>query len=79
MAGRPPRTPRRVGWPRATGFFAGERHRAAVGVASYAVAGLAAVWYPVADLVVICVLPVFYGATSTGWRVAGGSLTRGDI
>jgi len=40
-----------------------------VGVASYAVAGLAAVWYPVAGLAVICVLPVFYGATSAGWRL----------
>jgi uncharacterized membrane protein len=57
------------------GFFAGERHRALVGVASYAVAGLAAVWYPVIGLVVICVLPVFYGATSTGWRIAGGLRT----
>jgi uncharacterized membrane protein len=60
-------------------FFAGERHRALVGVASYVVAGLAAFWYPVVGLVVICVLPVFYGATSAGWRFAGGSLTRGDI
>jgi uncharacterized membrane protein len=52
------------------GFFARERHRALVGVGSYAVAGLAAVWYPVAGLVVLCVLPMFYGATSAGWRVA---------
>lgn len=58
------------------GFFTGERHRALVGVASYAVAGLAAVWYPVAGLVVICVLPVFYGATSAGWRLAGRPLIR---
>ena len=72
-----------AGWVRgARAFFARERHRALVGVASYAVAGLAAVWYPVAGLIVICVLPVFYGATSTGWRVAGaagGPLIRGDI
>jgi hypothetical protein len=42
------------------GFFAQERHWALVGVASYAVAGL----------VVVCVLPVFCGATSAGWRAS---------
>jgi len=49
-------------------FFAGERKRAVVGVIGYAVVALCAVWLPVAGLVIICVLPVFYGVTSGGWR-----------
>jgi uncharacterized membrane protein len=47
-------------------FFAAERQRAVIGVTSYAVAALAAVWYPVAGLIIICALPVFYGVTSAG-------------
>jgi uncharacterized membrane protein len=70
------RAPRLLSDDADAAFFAGERHRALVGVASYAAAGLAAFWYPVAGLVVICVLPVFYGATSTGWRVTGGRSSR---
>jgi uncharacterized membrane protein len=48
-------------------FFGRERHRAVIGVTSYAVAALSAVWYPVAGLIIICLLPVFYGMTSAGW------------
>ena len=49
-------------------FFAGERHRAVIGVIAYAVAAACALWLPVAGLVIICVLPIFYGVTSGGWR-----------
>ncbi|MGH3257951.1 MAG: TMEM175 family protein [Streptosporangiaceae bacterium] len=49
-------------------FFAGERHRAVIGVMGYAVVALCAFWLPVAGLVITCVLPVFYGVTSGGWR-----------
>ena len=52
-------------------FFAGERRRAVVGVTLYALSALAAVWYPVAGLVIACILPVFYGLTSSGWRWPG--------
>jgi len=52
-------------------FFGAERHRALIGVASYTVAALSAVWSPVAGLIIICALPVFYGVTSTGWRSPG--------
>jgi uncharacterized membrane protein len=52
-------------------FFAAERHRALIGIASYAVAALSAAWSPVAGLIIICALPVFYGVTSTGWRFPG--------
>lgn len=48
-------------------FFAGERHRAVIGVIGYAVVALCAFWLPVAGLVITCVLPVFYGVTSGGW------------
>jgi uncharacterized membrane protein len=48
-------------------FFAAERRRAVFGVTLYALSAVAAVWYPVAGLVIACVLPVFYGVTSTGW------------
>ena len=49
-------------------FFARERHRAVTGVALYAISGLCAIWYPVAGLAIVCVLPVFYGVTSAGLR-----------
>jgi uncharacterized membrane protein len=51
-----------------TAFFAAERRRAVFGVTLYALSALAAVLYPVAGLVVACILPVFYGMTSSGWR-----------
>jgi uncharacterized membrane protein len=54
-----------------TVFFAAERRRAAFGITLYGLAALAAVWYPVAGLVIACMLPVFYGMTSTGWRFPG--------
>jgi uncharacterized membrane protein len=49
-------------------FFAGERRRAVFGITLYALSGMAALWYPVAGLVIVCILPVFYGLTSSGWR-----------
>ncbi len=49
-------------------FFAAERHRAVFGVTLYALSALAAAWYPAAGLAIACILPVFYGLTSTGWR-----------
>jgi uncharacterized membrane protein len=53
-----------------TAFFAAERRRAVVGITLYALSALVAAWSPVAGLVIACVLPVFYGMTSTGWRVS---------
>lgn len=49
-------------------FFARERRRALLGVLAYLVAAAVAVWQPLASLLIICALPVFYGATSEGWR-----------
>jgi uncharacterized membrane protein len=49
-------------------FFAGERQWAVVGLVSYFLAALIALWEPVASLVIFCALPVFYGVTSEGWR-----------
>jgi uncharacterized membrane protein len=49
-------------------FFAGERRRALVGIASYLLAALIALGAPAASLVIYCALPVFYGVTSEGWR-----------
>ncbi len=49
-------------------FFASERRRALLGIASYLLAILVALWEPVASLVILCALPVFYGFTSEGWR-----------
>jgi uncharacterized membrane protein len=48
-------------------FFSQERQRALLGVASYLVAAAVAPWQPIASLVIIVVLPVFYGVTSQGW------------
>jgi TMEM175 potassium channel family protein len=62
------RSPRLLEREAHTAFFAGERHRAVIGVIAYAVAAACALWLPVAGLVIICVLPVFYGVTSSGWR-----------
>jgi uncharacterized membrane protein len=47
-------------------FFAQERRRALIGVATYLVAGLVALWEPVIGLIISATLPVFYGATSGG-------------
>jgi uncharacterized membrane protein len=49
-------------------FFAAERRRAVFGVTLYALSAVVAAWSPVAGLVIACVLPLFYGMTSTGWR-----------
>jgi uncharacterized membrane protein len=54
-------------------FFAAERRRACFGIALYALSALTALWYPVAGLVIVCILPVFYGLTSTGWRLRGSA------
>jgi uncharacterized membrane protein len=51
-----------------TGFFGEERRRAVTGITAYAAAAAAALWQPVAGLIILCTLPVFYGLTSTGWR-----------
>jgi uncharacterized membrane protein len=48
-------------------FFVQERRRALLGVLAYLLAAPVALWQPLASLVIICVLPVFYGATSEGW------------
>ena len=48
-------------------FFVQERHRALLGIASYLVAVAVAPWQPLASLVIIVALPVFYGLTSEGW------------
>jgi uncharacterized membrane protein len=58
-------------------FFSAERRRAVFGIAAYAVSGLAALWYPVAGLVIVCILPVFYGLTSGGWRFRGSAAPSG--
>jgi uncharacterized membrane protein len=73
------RSPRLLEHEAHAAFFAGERHRAVIGVASYAAAALAAAWYPVAGLIIVCALPVFYGLTSAGWRPAasGPATARG--
>jgi uncharacterized membrane protein len=70
------RSPRLLQDEAHTAFFARERHRAVIGIASYAAAALSAVWYPVAGLVVVCLLPVFYGVTSAGWRPAPSPLAE---
>jgi uncharacterized membrane protein len=49
-------------------FFAGERRRALLGIASYLLAILIALWEPLVSLVILCALPAFYGVTSEGWR-----------
>ena len=56
-----------------TVFFAAERRRAVFGIALYALSAMAALWYPIAGLVIACILPVFYGVTSTGWRFPGSA------
>jgi uncharacterized membrane protein len=54
-------------------FFAQERRRALLGVIAYLLAAVVARWQPLASLVILCVLPLFYGATSEGWS---GTWTR---
>lgn len=58
--------PRLLHDPTHARFFAGERRRSWVGILAYALAALAASTYPVAGLVVACLLPVFYAITSDG-------------
>jgi uncharacterized membrane protein len=48
-------------------FFAQERRRALLGVVAYLLAAAVALWQPLGSLLIICVVPVFYGATSEGW------------
>jgi uncharacterized membrane protein len=48
-------------------FFAAERRRALLGLIAYLLAAAAVLWQPLASLVILCVLPIFYGATSEGW------------
>jgi uncharacterized membrane protein len=54
--------------PASVAFFAGERRRALLGIVSYLLAALIALWEPAVSLVILCALPVFYGITSEGWR-----------
>jgi uncharacterized membrane protein len=49
------------------GFFAAERRRALLGLVSYLLAAPLALVLPVGSLVIVCLLPVFYGLTSEGW------------
>jgi uncharacterized membrane protein len=49
-------------------FFALERERAVFGTIAYLVAALIALWQPYVSLVIIALLPLFYGLTSEGWR-----------
>jgi uncharacterized membrane protein len=49
-------------------FFAAERTRALLGLVAYLVAALLAFVLPVGSLVIVCILPVFYGITSAGWN-----------
>jgi uncharacterized membrane protein len=60
-----------------TSFFAAERRRAVFGITLYALSALAALWYSVAGLVIACILPVFYGVTSTGRRFPGSAPPSG--
>jgi uncharacterized membrane protein len=50
-----------------TSFFVQERRRSLVGIASSLITIVVAPWLPVAGLVIVGVLPLFYGATSEGW------------
>jgi uncharacterized membrane protein len=56
-------------------FFAAERLRALLGIVTYLLAALLALWLPLGSLLVIAVLPVFYGLTSEGWHWPGRSRT----
>jgi uncharacterized membrane protein len=48
-------------------FFAQERKRALIGIGAYLGAALLALWQPIPGLVIVALLPVFYGITSEGW------------
>jgi uncharacterized membrane protein len=48
-------------------FFAAERRRALLGLIAYLLAAVVALVLPVASLIIVCALPVFYGVTSEGW------------
>jgi uncharacterized membrane protein len=48
-------------------FFAAERRRALLGLIAYLLAAVLALVLPVGSLIIVCVLPVFYGLTSEGW------------
>jgi hypothetical protein len=49
-------------------FFARERQRALLGITAYLLAALLAPWLPLASLLIVAALPVFYGLTSEGSR-----------
>jgi TMEM175 potassium channel family protein len=49
-------------------FFAQERQRALLGIVAYLLAAVLALWLPLGSLLIIAVLPVFYGLTSEGWH-----------
>lgn len=49
-------------------FFATEKKRALLGVISYLMAALVAIWLPIVSLFIVCGLPVFYGLTTEGWK-----------
>lgn len=56
-----------------TTFFRAERRRALLGVISYVSAAVIGLVLPLAGLAVLLVVPVFYAATSEGWRRAPGA------
>jgi len=60
-------------------LFATERRRAVFGITLYALSAATALWSPVTGLVVACILPVFYGMTSTGWRFFSSAAPSGPV
>ena len=57
-------------------FFVLERGRALLGVLAYLVAAAVAPWEPLASLLILVMLPVFYGLTSSGWAGLRGASRR---
>lgn len=47
-----------------------------LGVIAYLLAAAVARWPPLVNMLILCVLPVFYGATSEGW--SGTRSPRGE-
>lgn len=47
-------------------FFARERGRSLIGLATFLIAGLAALWQPIIGLVLALAMTIFFGATSHG-------------
>jgi uncharacterized membrane protein len=66
-------------------FFVAERRRALLGLIAYLLAAALALVVPVGSLIIVCVLPVFYGITSEGWtgrcfpRISSARSRRADL